>query len=295
MLSKKLLEVFSAFENNSVKYVILRGYESEAEIEEGMDIDLYIAPFDKLRVKKLLLSLGWYTARINCNIYPHEQFYFFSDRCYKLDIQYGIMFGNTKYQYKNESRVLSERVRVGCYYTPSNVHAFQMMLCHLVFDKNKIEEYNRLRLESILKRNQGIEDLNSKFYHELLVVIKDSEKVFRAIEENIFNLNIVNSKNCLNKSIERYFLCKKRSICNRIINRTLAVVGVDGAGKSTLINNLNSILMHRSYVQYMGDKNYEFNILNSYNGAHNWIRQVLIYINMLYRFFRFRFKYSQSY
>lgn len=298
-----IIETFRSMDKEGIDYFIMRDFLPIENLRKSMDIDVYVNPKDRLRVKKKLLKEGWFLQKLNTSRYPHEQYICFkNNHYYKLDIVYGLYYSDRLYHFCFENLLVNKYrklngVRVACPYI-----AMILFVLHIIYDKECLTDKN---LQILLKMMTNIQDSNTEFkelYHDHF------ENVVKLFLQNECDFKVLNNKFLKNKiveySIKRYWIHRiitkgnnvLRSIYKKISNNTICFVGIDGSGKSTTVENLQKILPNFIHLQYMGFKDYQTNsckkitAIKNKNAIQKILEILYIYFDMVYRYVSVRFK-----
>lgn len=300
-------KLFSIFNDMNIKYFILRDYEKLENIYNSKDIDLFVDRKDKKAVQEVLKNNDWFTPTINDNKYPHKQYYKIENqKMFKLDFVFGLYYGKNTLKFEIEKYLKPSFKRKKGIITISDENvALYTMLLHIVFDKQCINEKNYnilksmyedyknspLKIEEDHKRiieiieeiiNNGVDETNEK-----ISIYKKEIKKLKILNSNIF-------RNCyIRLKILMFSIFNK--IYKVLCNRTIAIIGVDGSGKSTSIDLINKIYDEKSKITYMGLKEFKIKVLYKMNENRNGnvfyklIKRVLFYFEMLIRALKSRF------
>lgn len=300
MVSENLKKLFSELDQKNIQYVILRGYESVDEIEKGKDIDIYVEKKDKTECENLLHSLGWKKPKINANMYPHVQYYYFGEeRIYKLDVVYDIFFGRECYHYSKTDPLLRNRKKSEVGYIPETTEALEMLIYHIAYDKNEISGHNWKRFlcetENYKKRKK-----TSEFLDEIVCAADQAEYADKTELLKKWKEIIKKYENCCVDGKMKFCDIRKsyvkfkghvRSLSVRLKRKDMVFVGVDGSGKSTIINKISAELPERTTVQYMGCRDYDNQKISMENGGITNLFRV--YVQMWKRYWKNRFQYGK--
>ena len=268
--SSKLERTFEVLEEQNIRYVILRGYFSQDEIYNSQDIDIYVHKDDRRKLEELLSGLGWSKRMFSAGRYPHK-FYSLMDgrHMFKLDIVFGLYFSSRLYEFKFEKDVFENSRKLQYFMVPAADKAITIFALHVIFDKGHLSPANKKRFMDMWKDlkdslDEG-EDQKEKGYIFLMPLI---EKI--AAEESLSDDELiefqqkVKESGILKYSKFRYLFRKLQNAAVRVKNKVSAlfqnifsnnnicVLGVDGAGKTSTIDELNNVLGARTQIQYMG-------------------------------------------
>ena len=308
--SNHVYSILKKLEENNIPYVILRDYIPLTNIEKSMDVDIYIPLKYRSKVSKVFIDSAWYKPKINTSRYPHEQYIYLSDIClHKVDIVFGLYYGNLLYKLDDENFLQNIRGINGLN-IPTSIAALITMILHIIFDKNYLSDKNKLIFSNMYE--DYLQDSNKSIFCKYDdVFLEIAEAIYtQSIDECNKNINkyrkIILSEKILEFSLSRYIYYRIftkiknifKNIIRRMSNNTICIVGVDGAGKSTLVNELGELLQQHTKIQYMGFKDYELSFvrehfINKRNNVFSKIKSyIYIYIEMWYRYLKNRFSHS---
>lgn len=305
MKFEKICDVLKYLESEGIEYVVLRGYIPVEDVNKSLDVDIYIPRKYKSKVKKLFNKLGWYSQKINCSRYPHKQYIYLFDNCVKkIDIVYGLFYGNELRELTYEDRILEGVRKDSGINIPNPTIALHTFLLHVIYDKKMLSDKNRKILELMYndykqnetERNESVfldiaeELLNDKSSDGKSIIAKYSEIIK---SKGILKYNFLRHKyfkiiNTIN-NIVRYSLI-------RLANKSICILGVDGSGKSTTTESLKTLLGNMATIKYMGFKDYETTYIKKHfenkKGTFFYKVKSIIYpwIEMWKRYFSVRFK-----
>ncbi len=303
-------DIFIKLNKENIKYILLRGYIPIKEIYESQDIDIYVKKEDRKKLKKILLDNNWKISKINTTRYPHEQYNILVDnRIYKLDIVYGIYYTTSLKHFKYENKILQGTRKREDINIPNTITALILFCLHILYDKGILTEKNKVRLKSMyndyLESNKDTIYLTNIFtdYFENIIqqmckdTIENTNYKIKTYIKYINNLNLLKSN--IFRNIFCNFFTKIRKIIKKIWRRlskkSICIIGVDGTGKTTTIENIQKILTDKAIVQYMGYKNFKTKKAKRYFSSNKkgFVHQLriffILYYEMLYRYFECRF------
>lgn len=235
--------LFQLLNENKIQYCVLRNYKSLPDNTGNSDLDLWVSSYDIRKISNILEKVSLST---NCKI---------------------VSFINNKYSPKFCFQNLKEGIQLDLFY--GNIY-FQNKI---IFDENTIKQN--------IKSYRGIAILDDKFAN-LVSFIKELinngyceskyiqplyessyDLTFLELNLKYFNVKFINAlyQFLLDHNVEHYFnklyqLGKKSLSTKSTINRlkkiarvfnkkpgyVIAILGTDGSGKSTIINNITPIL-----------------------------------------------------
>ncbi|MBR5476277.1 MAG: hypothetical protein IKV17_05600 [Bacteroidaceae bacterium] len=238
---------FTTLNNNNVKYAVLRNYESLPENSGGSDIDIWVKKEDYNKfiyitnncAEKNKIELTSYTPDKNC-----------PKICY-LGVNYGVQIdvfcGDITYKRATifpenviELNIILYRKIPVIKKSLSALIAFIKEIlnngkCDAKYIKGIIEEKKNLD-------EQFLESSLKIFNKDFIISIYDSIQS-NNIDNNIKELTKIGRESIKKNTIGRYygFLCKLRRLFKQP-GYTIAFLGTDGSGKSTIINAVTPIL-----------------------------------------------------
>ena len=299
-----IIDVFEALNRSHIKYVVLRGYDPIDELFSSKDIDVYVSKHDMQSLRDIFEKLGFRTPRINACAYPHVQFFKLrSSGMIKFDIVTELCYGAQLLTIANGEEVLKKAIRYEFINVLPPEMALILLLIHILLDKGCLSEENRLRVICVYKKvtdkklipwnekvkefcyqclNGKIEDTNEYIKINQAAII--SEVDFLDRRKNVSRLNKITNRNV-----------KWRYRFHRVHRRTIALLGVDGSGKSTTIKALEKTLGDGCYVQYMGFREMETKWGKEWYASGKryklkFIPFLGVYMEMWYRYLKYRFK-----
>jgi thymidylate kinase len=248
-----LVSLFAELRTCEVEYCILRNYHSIQDINNSDDLDLSVSIKHKSVVNNILNKLSWMSPDINLNQYGHQQYYKWNgNRLYKLDIIWGCYFANGKYRISEKDSIYMNCVQFHGMNIPDPNMGLRLMLLHVILDKGYISDKNKNQIINLMNKSSDSEVIEIAQYCVEQRVNRDSIK---KLELELLNKGFI-LKNC-----KRLFTLK--FIWKRIIVKfskkkyRIAFIGVDGAGKSTVVKELKRYYQDKATTQYFGFKDYE--------------------------------------
>ncbi len=246
-----IIELFKKLNIKGVRYCLLRNYRSVQEINEAEDLDVSVAEDDKERAQGLLGQLGWMTPCINLNKYGHQQYYKWDgDRLYKLDIIWGFYFADGKYSIPNPDQIYSSCDFFHEAKIPKTRDGINLLFYHVLLDKGILSNNNKSQLQWLLSKGEGGNiSMNLDYYENALSPDKKPEIISLLLEQQ----QIVEDNNLKHRLS---FIFKRTFMFFRKKTFKVAFIGVDGAGKSTVVNSLLDYYRDDVSIQYFGFRNY---------------------------------------
>ena len=237
---------FTALNNSNIKYAILRNYESLPDNSGGSDIDIWVKKEDYNKfinitnkcVKDNEGVLVSYTPDNNC-----------PKICYS-SINYGVQIdafcGSITYK---STTIFPEDVIESNIISHRNISVIKKSLSALIAFIKEILNNGKCAkkyIKAIIEEKDNLDELFLKsslkvFNKEFIVAIYDSIQS-NNIDNNIKELNTIGRKAIKKYSFGDYrILCKLKRIFKQP-GYTIAFIGTDGSGKSTIINAITPIL-----------------------------------------------------
>lgn len=246
MVNNILKKLFENWNKNQVDYCILRNYDfllKNKKYYEGKDIDILINKKSLKKAKSDLLKLGFLKLDLNFAS-NHEGYVFFDERIVSVHLHIDGVSGKN-IDYLIGKKILERKIKTKFFYHTSNMDLFFVILMHLIFDKKKIEERYVLKLKNLVKfvKQEDFENLFSKKYTKLIL---------GSIKKNNFDLILKNKNNLILNNymrnfsnffkIFKFYIFSFGYFLKRLFKKgkLIAIVGLDGTGKTTLNQNLNN-------------------------------------------------------
>jgi thymidylate kinase len=262
---------FAAFDDSKVTWCLLRGEDKLAD-PRG-DIDLLIAASDMPAARRTLLTAGYVEER-SWGIAPHRPFLGFdpvTGTWLKLDVVTGLAFGrHAELPLPGADGILARSRRDGVVSVPAPEDAFWLLLLHALLDKRSVGDAYRARAEElaplVLDSARGAEAGSpARFVNDLGVDGWNAASIAETVARGEWtSMGTVSS--ALRAAWRRKDPVRSRTIVAwRALARragwrlgliptgvTVAVLGPDGAGKSTLIETLQGAFPVKAQGIYMG-------------------------------------------
>jgi thymidylate kinase len=250
-----LLKIFNEFNGKEIKYSLIRN------IDKG-DIDVDLICFNEdLGIIECILE-KYRAVKAGSSLYfPHLQYHIpilkngaveFLILDFIVDFKFGRDMVERTFEFNKEllfSEVEINNIGVKC---ASKEYMFVFLCIHVFFDRsNNINRYSELKLL-----------FNSVDKEKVLVIFKELGVLI-----NVEDFSSVDVLEChLSPSVNvKYISTRFGFISRKIISfvkrrflmrkgLVVSVFGVDGAGKSTVIKNLENAFPRSVYLEYMGEK-----------------------------------------
>ena len=297
--------VLKKMEEDNIEYTVLRGFIPIAEIDTSKDVDIFVPSKYRKSVNVFFKNLGWYKQKINCSRFPHEQYIYLTEYgVKKIDIVYGLYYGMELYKYKIQDDILKYTRKVEGINVLDFVTVIELFILHICFDKKQLSEKNRKYLELMnqeLINSKTQENINDNLFIDIANKLLNGKCETNNIKQ--YRKEII-QKNYLEYSATRHHYkkftlkCKNylRTFIKILRKRNICIIGVDGSGKSTTVEELNKIFEDHTKVQYMGFKDYESKLAKKHfnkrkgNGLYI-IKSIFIqWYDMVYRYIKCRYK-----
>ena len=270
-------KVFNYLDKNQIEYFIIEiDYNKQRQIELEGEIDIVVHELHKYKnFVNHLVQNGWTkTQEFNCQNFTRTQLVindFINNKFYKIDLI------NDFFYEKHNTFIKINRPIIKFIIVNNRKYLSGELLFNIYALKLLIEK-NNIKLEKYLKilRSEQIDN-------NILFLTKEINR-----DEYDNKINQLDNKKEIStyKSRKIDFFSKISNFCNRFIFgsriKKIAFIGLDGAGKSTIINQINSDLNLQEYtstVCYFGHKEYYLNLLDKINKKSNKnLLENLIYI-----------------
>jgi len=272
-----LKDLFEALNESHINYCIIRDFESTEQVNNSSDIDVVIKRSNRKDARGLLRSLGWRTPSVNLNVYGHEAFYKWNgSKMLQLDVLWDIYYADGKYKLKDQDEIYKGMGKLGQANIPNNFMAIKMLVLHLLYDKNDVSQKNLQQLRRLLQIYNGDNDVTVSIARSIVNKGKIDDELRGKSWADIGKAGLLQLRiSVFNKPFRKIkylaHYVKTRFTLSRLFKIKgdpfkVAIIGVDGGGKSTTISQLQKMYPD-STVQYMGFR------VNSYESyyAKNWI------------------------
>ena len=247
MIPDAIRELFARLDAAGIGYVVLRGYLPLDELGESLDIDVYIAPRDRPRATETLAGVGWLARRYQTGRYPHRFYDSFEVPgrvCTMLDVVYGLYYGDRLHGLAGAERVLATSEPLDGVRVPHPWVALLTFALHVALDKGTLSEPNA-------RRGQLLWDACARRPEEAALVQREFGAAARALAERfgrwVGGAEPANGEELRREAVAleclrpRPVLARVHALWVRLSRRMMrplrvAVLGMDGAGKTTLID-----------------------------------------------------------
>ena len=259
--------LFEELNKEKVEYAVLRGYLNKTDFYNGKDVDIFVNKKHKKKYEKIMFGLNYKTPKINDNVYPHKQYFCFSNEgLLKIDTVFGLHFRKKLLKYKKKIDFLRDTTNYGTLKVFKPELSLTLFILHLVFDKaNVVSDNNKARLKeyvSLIEFNGA--QLNLILPNYIVSYVKS----MLAEHFNSSNHDVDISSNLKKEYLKRmrlngfYLLLKKIKgthlyLRNKYRRREIAFIGIDGSGKSSSLEYISTYLGEQSSSQYMGFREME--------------------------------------
>lgn len=263
-LAGPVRDAFDALNVSTTRYVILRGFDPITELAWSADIDVLMPEPELERARPVLNSVGWRHRRSQTGRLPHQ---FFDNwetdiaLVRSLDVVTSLRYGkDSRYVLRNSDAVLSTSVMEQGVRVPSPWIAAFCFAMHVILDKGVISPANARRGATMRQKchaspeakpllidnfGSGALELVEDFFEELAKNVYDKlpSLVVRAVSLPCLISDALGSKLHAIKIRWRQLL--------RPVAR-VAVLGIDGSGKSTVVEEMagngGTVSVHSAYL-----------------------------------------------
>ena len=303
-MENDVIDIIKSLNSNGINYFIIRDYQTIDNIINSKDIDIYIEKSQKKTVDELFKNKGWTNSYFNNNKYPHNQYFkMTNNKIYMFDVVYGFYYGkdNLKLELENITDKIYGR-KIEDINIANQKVALITMLMHIIFDKREISEKNLKILEQMFNDYKDANSLSGELVEQIVSEILENKieltnENIKKYQKEILNTNLLLRNNLKNFVIHIYIGVKGliSKFKRRLSNKTVAFIGIDGAGKSSIINCLSNIYGEKSECVYMGLKEFKNKKLEELmreknNNFINKIKKrILLFIEMLSRYMKYRY------
>lgn len=290
-----LNDLFGDLNTHAIDYVVVRDYETVNSLNRCSDLDISVSESHRTTTLDILKKRNWYTPQKNLNHYSHQQFYNWAgERMYKLDIIWGFYFADGRYSLSSCNSVYAAAILFNGIKIPCPEDGILLLLLHILLDKKSLSKKNKDFMMYLLSNKQ--EDNETTLYARSLCSKDDI-----ALIEPIYFIKCLLKKRIL---LKNYSLVRLL----RLINRTflshfsktryrIALLGVDGCGKSTALASLRNYYVDKSFTQYFGFRDYKTSFakrMHSSSKGHILNRYVYNILDVLSVYFEMWTRYLEA-
>ena len=268
VLDPQMRRTFDMLNDSNVAYVVLRGFRPLSELNESVDVDIYIPESDLEKARKAIFCSGWRERRYQVGRFPHIFFDSWEGQgsvVRSLDIVTSLCFGKNRHvlergHYVAETGELLHGVRV-----PSPWLAAFAFTLHVALDKGVLSPANEHRAREMLEECRARPDARSVLTEgygaeaadlvdalQLMVAGGESGSI-GSIASQARKLTVLHKHPIF--ALGNRLKTRLRDLARPVIR--IAFLGCDGAGKSTLTQRLReSSSALRIHTAYLGANEY---------------------------------------
>lgn len=246
-----LRTTFEGLAAAGVPYVVLRGYLPTAQLIHSPDIDVYAPPEYRHTTSSVLRELEWHERRNQTGRFPHRFFDRFglSGRLMTVfDVVHGLYYGRRLYKLQDARRIVETSTVLDGIRVPNPWMALLTFALHVVLDKGAVSSENAARGRSIWDLCQNAPSDRSWLVAAYgLPTVEFAEDVARTINDSAVSDVSEYAARAVHLSTLRPHPALARLTLARSFLRArarrpvrIAFIGIDGAGKSTLVRQLVS-------------------------------------------------------
>ena len=235
-------QIFEEFNKNKINYSIIRNYEflvQNKEYYDGKDIDILVKKSDYKKLENLILKNNFFKIDLNYGT-NHKAFVNTKNKqIISLHIHLGGISG-TSTIYLNEKILINKKLK-NSFYTLDEKDQFIALILHIILDgKEWRETYKTQAIELIEKSNKLYTYFSKNIANEIIEKIKNKE--FDNFNVKKYKLNYKLNNPSFTFSKISYMIKSFIWVLKRIFKggNLIAVVGLDGTGKTTLTDNVNN-------------------------------------------------------
>lgn len=258
--------VFDALDSSAIPYVVLRGYVPAGELSTSPDIDVFIPASYRRRAEAVIIAAGWHPRRWQTGRFPHR----FFDRydvpgrmSTTLDVVYDIVYGTSFHRLVHATSVTRNPERADGIAVPRPWIAAFIFALHVVLDKRTLSDANHTRavaLAALCVAPAGQRLLEEEwgpaaveFTSAFLETVRSGNRELMPLTTMAAALPCL-APQPLNRIVDG---CRVRLVRALAHPLRVAVVGLDGSGKSTLITRLSAVPSGLAFGSaYLGENNF---------------------------------------
>jgi thymidylate kinase len=245
-------DLFATLERAGIRYVLLRGYLPASEITTALDIDVYIPRADHARAARVLTRSGWRVRRAQTGRYPHRFYDHVDDPtrlCVMLDVVDALCYGPARHELRQPELVLTASERVAGVWVPHPWIALFTFALHVLLDKEHLSDANAARGRALWKvclERAAEASIVADAYGDAAALLtaafgdwvrEPAVGGFAALQRRARALSCLRPRPVL----ALFDAMVKRWRWRRARPLRFAIVGMDGSGKSTLIESVRSL------------------------------------------------------
>lgn len=287
MLDNDLKNIFLAMNKEKIRYIVLRNYLPIDNLNFGDDIDIFVHPIDIEKLKKILIKNGWKLRKIPREDWGHTGAFKISSSCHKvymLDIQTNLFFSKDRIKIVDKNTIINKRKFLNnSIFAPNEVHGFFLYIFRLALEKDSLNDKHFFQAKILWEKcRENInylkiieKDFDHFIYKELIKIINNRELITDREYYKKLAINLrKNYPPCKANSILELWqklkirLSQYKNLFNKI--NLIVFIGVDGSGKTTLINKLREKSPVFKTQLYLGWNNYFFKWIGKLNRRTNF-------------------------
>lgn len=246
-LPEPVERAFASFDRYQVRFLVLRGYTPLSDLATAADIDILVHPKDVGNARIALREAGWLRRRLQTGVAPHEFFDFIDGDgrfCYMLDVLYGLSYGGAGYELRGLQVVFETVRRRAGVPVPNPSIALFLFALHVLLDKGSLSAASLLRAERMAEDarivepsdilTQGFGTDAADLVAAFLQLLRSGGSDVAGLQARATNLAAMRTTR-MRRRFDRIRVALVRS---RARPFRVAVVGMDGSGKSTVIQEV---------------------------------------------------------
>lgn len=254
---------FASLTAHDIPHVLLRGYTSVTELAASLDIDIYIPLHALPAAIPLLEKAGWHQRASQTGRFPHvffDNWESTSGVVRSIDVVTSLCFGHQLRQLRNDERVLDGRETEHDISVPAPWIAAFCFCLHVLLDKGGLSEANRRRGLDLRARcthdGSGIDALLRCFGAEAATLTQAFLSFLSESDASALPSLISQAERlpCLRAQPWTERWTKLRARWRQFVRPVgrVAVFGIDGSGKSTLVQmatqRSGTLRIHNGYL-----------------------------------------------